>query len=255
MEILDKDNFKKRGIYLLPNLFTLGSLFAGFYAIVAAFKGNFENAAISIFIAMILDGLDGRIARLTNTVTQFGAEFDSLSDMVAFGVAPGFLAYCWSLTNLGKLGWLATFIYVAAGALRLARFNTQIGKDSNKRYSQGLTITASAGVIAGAVWTGQELPILHINLVSIFFAILTVLIGVLMVSNIRFRSFKDFDLKNNVPFVVILVICLIIVLISIEPAFVLFIMFLAYALSGPIGTIWGIHQKRRFRKKTIKIKK
>lgn len=239
-------NIKQRGIYLLPNLLTITSLFAGFYAIVTALKGNYDTAAISIFIAMIMDGLDGRVARLTNTVTAFGAELDSLVDMVSFGVAPALVMYSWGLSNLGKIGWLAAFVYVAAGALRLARFNTQLGK-ADKRYFQGLSITLSAGVMASVIWLGRDLEILPHNF-SILLAILTALLGVLMVSNIRYRSFKDADLRNHVPFVVMLIIVVILVLISIDPSKFLFAIFFLYACSGPVATVWGLHKKRKARK-------
>lgn len=238
-----------RGIYLLPNILTIGSLFAGFYAIVSAFKGSYEFAAISIFVAMLLDGLDGRVARMTNTMSSFGAELDSLTDMVSFGVAPALVIYCWSLTNLGKLGWLAAFIYAVAVALRLARFNTQIGK-GDKKYFQGLSCTASAGVIAGVIWVGQDLTLAP-RALSIILALLTVTLGALMVSNIRYRSFKDIDFKNHVPFVVILFIVLAIVLISIDPAEALFAIFFLYALSGPIETIWGLRQRRKLRRQLL----
>jgi len=239
-------NIKQRGIYLLPNLLSITSLFAGFYAIVAALKGIYDTAAISIFIAMIMDGLDGRIARLTNTVTVFGAELDSLIDMVSFGVAPALVMYSWALSSLGKIGWLAAFIYVAAGALRLARFNTQIGK-SDKRYFQGLSITLSAGLMASVIWLGRDLEILPHNF-SILLATLTTLLGVLMVSNIRYRSFKDTDLRNHVSFVVMLIIVVILVLISIDPSKFLFAVFFLYACSGPITTIWELRKKRKARK-------
>lgn len=238
-----------KGIYLLPNLFTIGSLFAGFYAIVAALKGIYDAAAISIFIALIMDGLDGRVARLTNTVTAFGAELDSLADMVSFGIAPALVIYSWALSNLGKIGWLAAFIYTAATALRLARFNTQVGV-ADKRYFQGLSSTMSAAVIASVVWLGRDLEIPP-HSYSVLLAILTTVIGILMVSNIRYRSFKDADFKNHVPFVVILVAVLIVVFISIDPAKVLFAFFFIYAFSGPIATVWGLHQRRKMRHKVV----
>lgn len=236
----------RRGIYLLPNLFTLASLFVGFYAIVAALEGYYEHAAISIFVAMVLDGLDGRVARLTNTMTAFGAEFDSLVDMVSFGVAPALLIYEWALSNLNKFGWLTAFVYTAAVALRLARFNTQIGKAS-KSYFQGLSCTAGAGLIAGMVWLGKELEVSQ-HSISLGLAFLTLIAAILMVSNIRYRSFKDFEFKDHVPFLTILLTVLIVVLISLAPAKVLFGGFMLYAISGPIETIWGLRQRRRIRK-------
>jgi CDP-diacylglycerol---serine O-phosphatidyltransferase len=242
----EKNTGLKRGIYILPNLLTIGSLFAGFYAIVAALKGSYDHAAISIFIAMLMDGLDGRVARLTNTVTSFGAELDSITDMVSFGVAPALVIYSWALENLGKIGWLCAFVYVAAGALRLARFNTQLG-NSDKRYFQGLSITASAGVIASVIWLGRDLEIPP-HSINILLAALTVIIGALMVSNIRYHSFKGIDFKKHVPFIVILAIASILIVISFAPAKILFAIFFLYACSGPILTIWGLRQRKKARK-------
>jgi len=220
----------RRGIYLLPNLFTTGCLFAGFYAIVAAMGGRFEDAAIAIFIAMIMDGLDGRVARLTNTQSEFGAEYDSLADMVSFGLAPALVVFIWLLSDLGKIGWLAAFIYTAGTALRLARFNTQVGR-ADKRYFQGLASPAAAAVIAGLVWVGQDYD-LGGRYMAIGAAIITVMLGVFMVSNVRYRSFKDLDLRGRVPFVAVLVMVLVFVLISIDPPQILFAGFALYALSG-----------------------
>lgn len=241
---------RPRGIYLLPNLFTIGALFAGFYSIIASMKGNLESASISIFLAMIMDSLDGRIARLTNTMSAFGAELDSLADMVSFAIAPAVLVYVAALSDLGKLGWLTAFLYTVAVALRLARFNTQLGK-FGKRYFQGLPCPAGAAVISSIVWAALELDIAPKPL-CIFLAAITIFVSLLMVSNIRFRSFKDIDLKNHVPFVVILGTVLVIVLISVDPSLVLFIIFSGYAISGPIATIWGLRQKKRARKALLK---
>lgn len=243
---------RKRGIYLLPNLFTIGALFAGFYAIIAALKGFYDNAAIAIFIGMILDSLDGRVARLTQTSTPFGAELDSISDMVAFGVAPALVAYSWALESLGKLGWLAAFIYTAAVALRLARFNTQVSK--SKRYFQGLPCTAAAGVMPGIIWALRAIDIPGQG-TSITLAIIAVLLGLLMVSNIRYRSFKDFDIKANVPFVVILIIVLILTCIAVDPPSILCLIFMGYAISGPVATIWELRKKRQERQTRKNIKK
>ncbi|AZZ95590.1 CDP-diacylglycerol--serine O-phosphatidyltransferase [Hahella sp. KA22] len=233
---------RRRGVYLLPNLFTTGSLFSGFYAIVAAMHGNFENAAIAIFICMILDGLDGRVARLTNTQSAFGAEYDSLADMVAFGVAPALVAFTWTLSDLGKIGWVAAFIYVAGAALRLARFNTQIGS-VDKKYFVGLPSPSAAAVVAGTVWT------LHTLEHSIWLSYGAVLIvagaGVLMVSNILFYSFKEFDLKGRVPFVAILVVVLIYAVIATAPAQVLLGGFLLYTVSGPFQALQRWRKKKR----------
>lgn len=240
-----------RGIYLLPNLFTIGSIFAGFYAIVASLKGNFESAIVSIFIAMIMDNLDGRVARMTNTMTAFGAELDSLADMVSFAIAPAILAYSWGLATLGKFGWLAAFIYTVAVALRLARFNTQVGSAS-KRYFQGLPCPAAAAVLTSFVWIYLDLDISG-KWANLTMAIATILIGVLMVSNFHFRSFKDADFKKNVRFAVILAVVLILVLISVDPTKVIFAISASYALSGPLTTLWELrtknHQAKIKRKK------
>lgn len=237
---------RRRGIYLLPNLFTTGCLFAGFYAIVAAITDRFEAAAIAIFIAMIMDGLDGRVARLTNTQSAFGAEYDSLADMISFGLAPALVMFVWALSDLGKLGWLAAFVYTAGTALRLARFNTQVGR-ADKRYFQGLASPAAAAVMAGLVWVGHDYALegRAIAIVSLF---VTVLVGVLMVSNVRYRSFKDLDLKGRVPFVAILVVVLVFVLISIDPPQVLLGIFGLYAISGPVVTLVTLRRRRQERK-------
>lgn len=241
-----------RGIYLLPNLFTVGALFAGFYAIVAATKGHFDVAAIAIFIAMLLDGLDGRVARMTNTQSEFGAQMDSLSDMVCFGVTPALVMYSWSLFTLGKLGWLAAFMYTVCTALRLARFNSQ-AESTNKRYSQGLTTTAAAGFMASFIWVFTELDLKGSTL-SWLVLVLVVLVALLKVSTIRYRSFKDFDLRNKVPFISVIALVLIIMLISYRPSFVFLVIFLAYVLSGPIETIINLRRRKRERARNGKDK-
>lgn len=233
---------RSRGIYLLPNLFTTAGLFAGFYAIVAAMNGRFEAAAVAIFIAMITDSMDGRIARLTNTQSAFGVEYDSLSDMIAFGLAPALVIYIWSLSNLGKVGWLAAFVYAAGAALRLARFNTQV-ETVNKRYFQGLASPAAAALLAGVVWIGHDYE-LERQAWAWPVLILTVSAGVLMVSNIRYHSFKDIDLKNRIPFVAVLFIVLVFVFVSIDPPLVLFALALVYALSGPVLTLLLLRRRR-----------
>jgi CDP-diacylglycerol--serine O-phosphatidyltransferase len=240
---------RRRGIYLLPNLFTTAALFGGFYAILSANAGHFEAAALGIFAAMILDGFDGRIARMTNTQTAFGAEYDSLSDMVAFGVAPALVAYEWALGGLGKLGWLAAFIYTAAAALRLARFNTQIGI-ADKRYFQGLASPSAAAIIAGAVWIGADNEI-DGSSVSLVLALLTALAGLLMVSNFRYHSFKMLDLHGRVPFMVIVLVMLVFALVVLDPPIVLFLMFLSYAASGPIFTLVRLRQRRSQRRRDV----
>ncbi|MDR1057645.1 MAG: CDP-diacylglycerol--serine O-phosphatidyltransferase [Coxiellaceae bacterium] len=241
---------KPRGIYLLPNLFTIGSFFAGFFAIISALKSNYDIAAIAIFVATIMDTLDGKVARLTNTMTAFGAELDSLADMVSFAVAPAFLAYTWGLFSIGKFGWIAAFIYIVAVALRLARFNTQIDT-TGKRYFQGLPCPTAAAITTSLVWVCFDFEL--INSIMIWILACTMIIaGILMVSNIRYRSFKDIELKHNVRFVVILITVLIITLIYMDPPKVLFVVFTGYATSGPITTMWGLHQKKHLRKITAK---
>ncbi len=238
-----------KGIYLLPNMFTTGALFAGFYAIIAAMNGRFEIAAIAIFLAGLLDGLDGRVARLTNTQSAFGAEYDSLSDMVSFGVAPALIMYLWSLAYLrdvsvfmGKLGWLAAFIYATSTALRLARFNTQIGV-ADKRYFQGLASPAAAAVVMGAVWVCESYDIIGQDVVYAAL-VLTIATGMLMVSRFSYYSFKDFDLRERVPFVSLLAVVLVFVFLSIETATVLFSFFFLYMLSGPIVSLFRWNRKR-----------
>jgi len=239
--------YRRRGIYLLPNLFTIAGLFAGFYAIVIAMEGYFNYAAIAIFVAMIMDFFDGRVARLTNTQSAFGAELDSLSDMVSFGVAPALVIYSWSLEGLGKLGWLAAFIFAAAGALRLARFNTQV-LIADKRYFQGLPIPAAAGVLASMVWLCVDSEILGDG-VSMITAVLAILIAILMVSNVRYYSLKEIDLKGRVPFVAILLVVLAFVGISLDPPKILFLIFFCYALSGPILTLHALYKARSLKRK------
>ncbi len=226
---------RPRGIYLLPNLFTTAALFAGFYALVAANRGHFEPAAIAIFAAMILDGLDGRVARLTHTQSDFGAEYDSLSDMVAFGVAPGLVAYQWALSGLGKIGWFAAFVYTAAAALRLARFNTQIGS-ADKRYFQGLPSPSAAAIIAAAVWIGADFQVQGSS-VSWLMVVITAGAGLLMVSNFRFHSFKDLNVHGRMPFMLAVAVMLVFALVFIHPPVILFLGFLVYAISGPVLTL------------------
>ena len=231
-----------RGIYLLPNLFTTAALFSGFYAVLAAMNSQFEKAAIAIFIAMILDGLDGRVARLTNTQTAFGAEYDSLSDMVAFGLAPALVMYEWALHALGKPGWLAAFIYTVGAALRLARYNSKLDvADSN--YFQGLPSPSAAAIVAASVWVavdnGMTAP--HMAIIG---GIITGVCGLLMVSNIRYNSFKHIDLKGKVPFVALVGIALVFAIILMEPPLILFLVFAIYALSGPVGMVRTLLQKQ-----------
>jgi CDP-diacylglycerol--serine O-phosphatidyltransferase len=234
-------DLRRRSIYLLPNLFTTGALFAGFYAIVQAMNSKFEFAAVAIFIAMVLDGLDGRVARLTHTQSEFGAEYDSLSDMVSFGVAPALLMYEWAFRDLGKIGWFAAFIYCAGTALRLARFNTNIDV-VDKRYFQGLPSPAAAALVAGFVWVMGDLDFIGKEL-RWYAAALTVFAGLSMVSNVRFYSFKDFNMRKSVPFIAIFVLALFFILISSYPPGVLFFIFLGYALSGYVLWLLGLRKR------------
>ena len=238
---------RRRGIYLLPNLFTTSALFSGFYAIIAGINYRFEAAAIAIFVAMILDGMDGRIARMTNTQSDFGVQYDSLSDLISFGLAPALVVHQWTLSGLGKLGWSAAFIYAAATALRLARFNTQVGS-ADKRYFQGLPSPAAAGLIAGMIWLGDSQGLPGHGSIVVFSLPLTVIAGILMVSNIRYHSFKEFDLRGRVRFVTVSIIVLIFVFIAINPPMTLFLIFLCYAASGPIITLLLIRRHRAARR-------
>ncbi|MGA7980699.1 MAG: CDP-diacylglycerol--serine O-phosphatidyltransferase [Chromatiaceae bacterium] len=238
---------RPRGVYLLPNLLTTAALFAGFYAVVGAIQGRFEAAAIAVFVGMVLDGLDGRVARLTHTQSDFGAEYDSLSDMVAFGVAPALVAYEWALHGLGKIGWLAAFIYTAGTALRLARFNTQVGV-ADKRYFQGLPSPSAAAIVAAGVWIGADHGIAG-SQVSWLAALLTTLVGLLMVSNFRYHSFKDIDVRGRVSFIAAVVVMLIFAVVFIQPPIMLFVGFLTYAISGPVLTLVRRRQRRATRRR------
>lgn len=228
------------GIYLLPNLLTTASLFAAFYSLVSSMKGQYEAAVIAMLIGMIADGLDGRIARLTNTQTAFGAQYDSLSDMVTFGVAPPLLLYNLLLSQLGKIGWLVAFIYTAAVALRLARFNTQL-ETADKRYFQGLPCPPAAAVMASFAWLCYQNDWQHVA-ISILTAFLSIIASILMVSNLPYYSFKEVDFKGKVPFLYILVMIILFVAIAANPAVVLFIGFSIYALSGPLMAL--IHVRK-----------
>lgn len=243
LELQNPEKNPQRGIYLLPNLLTTAALFAAFYAIVAAMKGYFEIAAVAIFIAMIADSLDGRVARLTNTQTPFGAQYDSLSDMAAFGIAPSLVLYSWSLFSLGKLGWLAAFIYTAATALRLARFNTQV---ADKLYFQGLASPAAAGIIASMVWIGSSYE-LEGPLFAVPMAITAILVAALMVSTIRYSSFKSIDFKGRVSFFTVVIAMFIIAGIALEPPETLFGLFFLYVISGPIITLWQLRKVKKQR--------
>jgi CDP-diacylglycerol--serine O-phosphatidyltransferase len=236
---------RRQGIYLLPNLFTTGALFAGFYAVIAAMRGDFESAPIAILFALVLDGLDGRIARLTNTSSKFGAEYDSLSDMVSFGVAPALVMFSWALDDLGKFGWSVAFIYVACAALRLARFNTQIGT-TDKNYFTGLASPAAACIIVTTVWVCHDLGWVGDNLpyeVSVLMGVLTALAGFLMIANFRYYSFKGIDFRGRVPFVVMIAVVLVFSLVTVDPPRVFLLASLAYAASGPVMQV--VNWRRR----------
>lgn len=239
-KVLFNPELRRRGIYVLPNLFTTAALFAGFFAIVQAMQGSFDKAAIAIFIAMVLDGLDGRVARMTNTQSAFGAEYDSLSDMVSFGAAPSLVMYEWALRDLGRFGWVAAFIYCVGAALRLARFNTTLGT-IDKRYFQGLPSPAAAALVAGFVWVAIENDI-HGSDVRWIAAIVTLIGGLTMVSNLRYYSFKDVNLKKSVPFFTVAAIALGFALASLKPEMALFGFFVLYCLSGYVLALfpkWG----------------
>ncbi|MBP1753184.1 MAG: CDP-diacylglycerol--serine O-phosphatidyltransferase [Geobacteraceae bacterium] len=245
-EKIDMAESMRKGIYILPNLFTTGSLFAGFYGIVATTDGDFHSAAIWILISSIFDGLDGKVARMTGTSTKFGVEYDSLADLVAFGVAPGILMYSWALKPFGRLGWLAAFLFVVCGALRLARFNVQVNTVESKRFV-GLPIPAAASMVSATVllfhrfgWPGsfKKLAIL----------ILIYSLAFLMVSSFRYYSFKDPELIKRQPFAVLVLAILLLIVIAAEPVVMLFVIFLLYVLSGPIGFLMSYPRRRRLEK-------
>jgi CDP-diacylglycerol--serine O-phosphatidyltransferase len=227
---------RNRGIYLLPNAFTTAALFCGFYAIVMAMNGQFSNAAVAIFAAMVLDAVDGRVARLTNTTSEFGAQYDSLSDMVSFGAAPALIMYEWALRGMGKLGWLAAFVYCAGAALRLARFNTNITV-VDKRFFQGLPSPAAAALVAGFIWLMDDLRIAGKDFNWLSWTI-TLYAGLTMVTNAPFYSFKDVNFRKSVPFIAVFLIVLIFVAVSSDPPKVLFGLFVIYGLSGYAVFIW-----------------
>jgi len=227
---------RRKGIYILPNLFTLAALFGGFYGIVMAMDGRFDQAAVGVFCAMVLDSLDGRVARMTNTQSAFGEQMDSLSDMVSFGAAPALIAYTWSLKDLGRWGWIAAFVYCACAALRLARFNVNTSV-VDKRYFQGLPSPAAAALLTGFIWLMTELDwsggeVRWVTFVVALYA------GLTMVTNVPFYSFKDIQMKKTVPFVVIVLIALGIAAVSTHPPSVLFGVFVVYGLSGYAVYFW-----------------
>jgi CDP-diacylglycerol--serine O-phosphatidyltransferase len=245
-EKIDMAESMRKGIYILPNLFTTGSLFAGFYGIVATTSGNFYSAALWILVSSLFDGLDGKVARLTGTSTKFGVEYDSLADLVAFGVAPGILMYSWALKPFGRLGWLAAFLFVVCGALRLARFNVQVNTVESKRFV-GLPIPAAASMVSATVllfhrfgWPGsyKKLAIL----------ILIYLLAFLMVSSFRYYSFKDPELIKRQPFAFLVLAILLLIIIAAEPVVMLFVVFILYIFSGPLGFLMSYPRRRRLEK-------
>ncbi len=239
---------RRRGIYLLPNLFTTAALFAGFYAIVQAMNQRFEQAAVAIFVAMVLDGLDGRVARLTRTQSAFGAEYDSLSDMVCFGAAPALIMYEWALKDLGRFGWISAFVFCLGAALRLARFNTNIDV-VDKRFFQGLPSPAAAALCAGLVWVIDDFGIQRAEVIRGIAAALTLFAGITMVSNVPFYSFKDINLRRSVPFWAVLLVAFAMILISSNPPMILFLLFIAYSFSG--YAVWLVKWRRSRQRKPV----
>lgn len=231
---------RRKGIYVLPNLFTLAALFGGFYSVVMAMNGRFDMAAVGVFCAMVLDSLDGRVARMTNTQSAFGEQMDSLSDMVSFGAAPALISYVWALKDLGRWGWFAAFVYCACAALRLARFNVNTTV-VDKRYFQGLPSPAAAALVAGFIWLSTDLGLKGAELAWPMFA-MALYAGLSMVTNVPFYSFKDVGMKRSVPFVVIVLIALGIAVINIDPPTVMFGMFVIYGLSGYV--VYGVRKAR-----------
>lgn len=245
-EIVSEDGKKvrRRGIYLLPNLLTLGALFSGFYAVIAGMSGDFNEAGWAILIAGVLDGLDGRIARLTNTQSAFGAQFDSLSDMVSFGVAPALIMFSWAFAPLGRLGWAASFIYMSCAALRLARFNVQLGT-VDKRFFLGLQSPLAAGLVTFVPWLGYKYGLEVTPLVSYLAAILTVFAGLLMISNYEYSSFKELQFKGRVPYMVFVFAVVLLVVVAQNPHEVLLTMCAVYAVSGPAMWVYKTQIKAK----------
>lgn len=237
-EIISEDGkeIRRRGVYLLPNLFTLAALFAGFYAVIAGMSGSFNEAGWAILIAGICDGLDGRIARLTGTQSAFGAEFDSLADVISFGMAPSLLMFTWGFEPLGQLGWAASFMFVSCAALRLARYNVQLGT-VNKRFFLGLQSPVAAGIVTGIPWVGFHYGLEVTSVVSYVCAFVTIFTGLLMISNYQYFSFKELNFKGTVPYMVFVFTIVLLVVIAQNPHEMLFSMCVIYALSGPIAWI------------------
>lgn len=240
-KVMFNPELRRRGIYILPNLFTTAALFCGFFAIVQAMQNQFEQSAVAIFIAMVLDGLDGRVARMTRTQSAFGAEYDSLSDMVSFGVAPALVIYEWALRDMGRVGWIAAFVYCAGAALRLARFNTTL-EVVDKRYFQGMPSPAAAALVAGFVWLMIDYQVVGHD-VRWLAAGIAVFAGVTMVTNCKFYSFKDINLRRSVPFLTVAGIALAFALGSLYPPGVLFGLFVVYSLSGYVLALYRVLRK------------
>lgn len=245
MNLPSSSSKRRRGIYILPNLLTTAALFCGYFAIVQAMNQNFEAAAIAIFVAMVFDGLDGRVARLTGTQSEFGVQYDSLSDMVSFGIAPALLAYQWALMDLNKLGWIVSFIYCSGAALRLARFNTNVGI-VDKRFFQGLPSPAAAALIAGMVWVSTDNSFSPKDFFWLKAAacLLTFIGGISMVSNFPFWSGKNINLRKSVPFIVVIALALAFALGALYPPGVFFGLFVCYALSGYALSFWRWRRRR-----------
>jgi CDP-diacylglycerol--serine O-phosphatidyltransferase len=241
----------RKGVFLLPNALTTGALFAGFYSIIAGINGHYTAAAVAVVVAGVLDGLDGRVARLTNTQSEFGVEYDSLSDLISFGLAPALLAFNWSLSSLrelgplpGKLGWLAAFLFVACAALRLARFNTQAAK-SDKTFFQGLASPAAAGTLVVTVWFFNDQGVAGESVRWLIW-LETVILGLLMFSRFRYYSFKTWPIGDRIPTGVLFLVVLVFVLLAVDPPSVLMVLGVIYVASGVVITVLGrMHWKSR----------
>lgn len=250
-EKIDMSESMRKGIYILPNLFTTGSLFAGFYSMVATMNGDYRTAAIWVLVSSIFDGLDGKVARLTGTSSKFGVEYDSLADLVAFGVTPGLLMYRWALQPFGRIGWLAAFLFVVCGALRLARFNVQVNTVESKRFV-GLPIPAAASMVSATVLFFHSFGLSPVAYRQTAVLVLIYLLAFLMVSNFKYYSFKDPELIKRQPFGFLVVAVLLFVVIAAEPVLMLFLLFICYVLSGPVGFVVSYPRRRRLEKALVK---
>ena len=234
----------RQGIYLLPNLLTTAALFSGFYAVLASHHGDFELATIAIFVAMIFDGLDGRVARMTNTQSDFGVQYDSLADLISFGAAPAMLVYSWQLQHLGNLGWGIAFIYVACAAMRLARFNVKANKEEDKSFFIGLPSPLSAALVASLVWVGiRYQSAINDYLLLFLITIATLTAGLLMVSRLRYYSFKEVNLKGRIPFLAILVMAILFAAIATNPPLMLAIISIVYCCSAPAVRLLNLKKR------------